>query len=330
MSFKKFSQNTLKAVDWTREKVAVIAGGSSCEREISLISGRAVMEALASKGVPALFIDPTGDFIGKLKNENISMVFLALHGTFGEDGTIQRLLEEEDILYTGSGIEASAAAFDKSKAQVLFLNAGVNTPEFIVITQPEVSTLPRSLSFPVAVKPATSGSSVGITLVMDPTDFKEALTKAFQYSDTVLIDRYIKGRELTVGFLGQEALPIVEVIPKRKFYDYQAKYQDIGTRYEFPAKLTEAEAEQVTKIASKAHKVLGCEVMSRVDVILGGNGEPYVLEVNTIPGLTGKSLLPKAAFAAGIDFPSLCIKILNLSLKTERVRKERTVQNEAH
>ena len=315
----------INSVDWTREKVAVMAGGPSCEREISLISGQAVLAALTAKGIPAIHLDPAEDFLRVLKKENISMVFLALHGTFGEDGTVQRLLEAEGILYTGSGVATSEAAFDKVKAQRLFQKTGVRVPEFAVVRKGEAPRLPKKLSFPVAVKPSTSGSSVGISMVMDAADYEKALVEAFRYSEEILVDRYIPGRELTVGFLGGEPLPIVEVIAQRKFYDYQAKYQDTGTRYEFPAKLTAQEARRVTEMASKATEALGCEVMARADVILGEDREPYVLETNTIPGLTGKSLLPKAALAAGIDFSALCVKILNLSLQCRRYQ-DRPVQ----
>ena len=329
MSFQKFPLTMGPSVDWTRERVAIAAGGPSCEREISLISGQAVLEALAAKAIPAILLDPVGDFLDTLKKENISMVFLALHGTFGEDGTIQRILGEEGILYTGSGVETSETAFDKSRAQRLFQKAGVQVPDFVIVRKGEALRLPKKLSFPVVVKPSTSGSSVGISIVMGEVDYEKAILEAFRYSEAILVDRYIPGRELTVGFLGGEPLPIVEVITRRKFYDYQAKYKDTGTRYEFPAKLTAKEARRVTEMASKAYEALGCEVMARVDVILGEDGEPYVLEANTIPGLMGKSLLPKAALAAGIDFPALCVKILTSSLGTRRV-KEKLVQNETH
>ncbi|PIU40592.1 MAG: D-alanine--D-alanine ligase, partial [Candidatus Omnitrophica bacterium CG07_land_8_20_14_0_80_50_8] len=299
----------IPSMNWACEKVAVLAGGTSCEREISLISGRAVLAALTAKGMPAILVDPAGDFVQTIKNENISMAFLALHGTFGEDGTIQRLFEKEGIAYTGSGVASSEKAFDKSRAQRLFQQAGLRVPEFRIVKKGETLGLPKKSSFPMVVKPASAGSSIGVSLVYDGANYEKAVSEAFRYSDSILIDRYIPGRELTVGMLGDEALPIGEVIVQRKFYDYQAKYENTGTRYEFPAKLSVQEARRVTEAAVKAYHTLGCEVMARVDVILGQDHEPCVLEVNTIPGLTGKSLLPKAALAAGIDFPSLCVKI---------------------
>ncbi len=307
--------------DWTKKKVVVLAGGPSCEREISLVSGKAVYDALISRKIPAVLLDPVGSFLPALKKENASMVFLALHGTFGEDGTIQKILEEEGILYTGCGVAASELAFDKLRTQSLFQKAGIRIPQMMTIEQSESIRLPKNFSFPLVVKPAASGSSLGVTVLFDRADYEKAVTEAFQYSDVVLVDQYIPGRELTVGYLADKPLPVVEIIAQRKFYDYEAKYKDSGTRYEFPAKLSTDEVQMVTEIASRAYQILGCEVMARVDIILGEDKNPYVLEVNTIPGLTGKSLLPKAALAAGIDFPELCVRILNLSQSCRKASK---------
>mgnify|MGYP001574246707 CR=1 FL=1 len=301
-------------IDWTKRKVVVLAGGPSCEREISLISGKAVSDALVSKGIPAVMLDPMGDFLPDLKDRGPTIVFLALHGTFGEDGTIQKILEDEGIPYTGSGVAASEAAFDKSRAQDLFQKADIRIPEFITIEQTEPMVLPKKFSFPIIVKPAASGSSVGVSILFKQEDYEKAVFLAFQYSDRVLVEQYIQGRELTVGFLADKPLPVVEVIAQRKFYDYEAKYKDNATRYEFPAKLSVDEARLVSELASQAYRVLGCKVMARVDIIFAEDKKSYVLEVNTIPGLTHKSLLPKAASAAGIDFPELCVRILDLSM----------------
>ena len=300
--------------DWRKKKVAVLAGGPSCEREVSLISGKAVVDALTSKGIPVVAIDPVGDFLPALRKENVSIVFLALHGTFGEDGTIQNILEEEGILYTGAGSVVSETAFDKSRTQALFRCSGVLIPEFITLEKRNAIISPKTFSFPLVVKPATSGSSVGVTILLEREGYEKAVQLAFQYSDAVLVEQYIAGRELTVGFLADQPLPVVEVIAQRKFYDYEAKYKDGATRYEFPAKLTADEAKTVVEMAARAYKALKCEVMGRVDIILGQDNKPYVLEINTIPGLTQKSLLPKAASAAGIDFPGLCVRILDLSM----------------
>ncbi len=297
------------------QKIAVLAGGPSCERNISLISGKAVFDALKSKGISAVLIDPVGDFIGTLKRENISFVFLALHGTFGEDGTVQRLLDKEGIGYTGSGPRASEWAFDKSKAQKIFKDAGLRIPEFHLLKKGESLKSEGHFSWPLVVKPSASGSSVGISIVSDKKDYERACLEAFKYSDTVLIEQYIEGRELTVSILNGRALPIVEIIVRRKFYDYEAKYKDAGTVYEVPAKLTAAEEMEIKEIALKAYEALGCDIMARVDILLDRQSKPYVLEVNTIPGLTGKSLLPKAAKSDGLEFPDLCVKIIELSMQ---------------
>ena len=307
--------------NWIDEKIVILAGGPSCEREISLISGNAVHEALTAMKIPAVLLDPVGDFLQLLKKENPSIVFLALHGTFGEDGTIQKILEDEGILYTGCGIATSETAFDKSRTQSLFQKKNIRVPMMMTIGQSEPIRLPETFSFPVVVKPATSGSSVGVTILFERAGYEKAVTAAFQYSDMILVEQYIPGRELTVGFLADKPLPIVEVIAKRKFYDYEAKYKDSETQYDFPAKLSVEEARSVTEAASRAYHALGCQVMARVDIILGEDKKPYVLEVNTIPGLTHKSLLPKAASAAGIDFPELCVRILNLSLDCRKSSK---------
>ncbi len=297
-----------------KEKIAVLAGGPSCEREISLISGQAVYDALSALGYPVVMIDPMGDFMDTLKKENVSLVFIALHGTFGEDGTIQRLLEKEGISYTGPGPQASEIAFNKEAAQRLFHRHGILVPPLFVLTSKEDISKQPPFGFPLVVKPAKAGSSVGVSILRNPEGYAQACENAFQYSDVVLVEKYIRGRELTVGILGQEALPVVEVIADREFYDFQAKYKDSGTRYEFPARLTEAERHSVVETALSAYHALESEVMSRVDIILSEeDGQPYVLEVNTIPGLTPKSLLPKAASAAGVSFSELCVKIMGLS-----------------
>ena len=298
---------------WRNENIAVLAGGLSCEREISLISGKAVFDALISRGFKVRLVDAIGDFLNELKKENVSFAFLALHGTFGEDGTVQTLLDAVGIRYTGSPAAASHIAFDKSKAQPLFRDAGLTVPSFVILKKAEEARGHDGISFPLVVKPASAGSSVGISIVSEQRGFEAACAEAFRYSDTVLVEQHIRGRELTVGILGGEPLPVVEVIAKRDFYDYEAKYKDSKTRYEVPATLEADSARAVTAAALKAYGLLGCEVMGRADIIWGADQRPYVLEVNTIPGLTGKSLLPKAAKAQGIDFPDLCVRILDLS-----------------
>ncbi|MBI4352728.1 MAG: D-alanine--D-alanine ligase [Candidatus Omnitrophica bacterium] len=298
------------------ETLAVLAGGPSCEREISLLSGRAVWKALTGRGFRAFLLDPMDGFLSVLKKENVRAAFLALHGAFGEDGTVQRLLEGEGIPYTGPGVEASERAFDKVRAQRLFGERGILVPPHFVLRKD--GPLPRSgegsFSLPWVVKPARGGSSMGVSIASDEEGYREACRKAFSYSDVLLVEKYIEGRELTVGILGDEALPVVEIVPKREFYDTEAKYQDSGTVYKVPAPLEPFQAEKLQETALGAYRALGCEAVSRVDILLGPSGDFYVLEVNTLPGLTEKSLLPKAAWAAGIDFPELCVRIIELSL----------------
>ncbi len=300
----------------------MLAGGTSCEREISLISGRAVFDALKIRGLDVSLLDPAkGDFIAPLKNGGVSIVFIALHGSFGEDGTVQKMLDEAGIAYTGSSAAASARSFDKSIAQTIFKKIGLLVPESFALKKSDPLPKARSLKYPLVVKPAACGSSIGISILKRAEEFAEACRTAFMYSDVILIEQFIRGREVTVGVLGEEALPPVEVITPREFYDTQAKYKDSGTQYECPARLTLKETAELSKAALTAYHALGCEVMARVDFILGENSAPYILESNTIPGLTGKSLLPKAAKASGVEFPDLCVKILQLSVNRQGVRK---------
>ncbi len=307
------------------KKIAVLAGGTSSEREISLLSGQAVLDALRGIGLNVFFLDAASEFMGVLKNEKADIVFIALHGAFGEDGTVQRLLDEEGIPYTGSSPRASEIAFDKSRAQSLFREKGLIVPEARIFVKGGEAPGSKPPFIPCVVKPATSGSSVGVTILFEEAGYEKACAEAFRHSESVLVERYIRGRELTVSVLDGRPLPVVEVVPARKFYDYEAKYKDAGTSYRFPAQLTVEEAEKVSDAALRAYEALGCEVMGRADVILAPDGTSYVLEVNTIPGLTAKSLLPKAAKAAGLEFPALCVRIIELSLQRKRDFKTNNV-----
>lgn len=308
-------------MNWANERIVVLAGGPSCEREISLISGKAVYEALHGMGLSVFMLDPVGDFLKIMAREKVSMAFIALHGTFGEDGAIQTILENEKIRYTGSGIFASQIAFDKARTQTLLKDKEVSIGRFCVIDNKQDLRPIHSFSRPFVVKPTKAGSSVGVTIVYENCQAEDAILRAFEYSDAVLIEEYIPGRELTVSLLDGKPLPIVEVLPAHKFYDYEAKYMDAGTRYEFPAKLNASETQMINRVALEAYHAIGCEVMSRVDIILSTDGKPYVLEVNTIPGLTNKSLLPKAALCEGIGFEALCMRILELSARLPRSKK---------
>jgi D-alanine-D-alanine ligase len=254
--------------------------------------------------------------------ERLDFIFNALHGTFGEDGIVQSILDQTGVPYTGEGVDGSRAAFDKIESKKRFMKAGVPTAPYVTLRKGEN----LELSLPVVVKVPCQGSSVGIYIAKEPAELDAALAKAFSQTDTVLIEKFIAGRELTVGVLGDEALPIIEIRPKGGFYSYENKYtwtnRGGAAEHECPAHLPNGETELVQEAALAAHRALGLQIYSRVDVILDENRLPQVLEVNTIPGMTETSLLPEAAAAAGISMPKLCEKILQLSLE-RRVASKR-------
>lgn len=289
-------------------RIGVLMGGSSAEREVSFRSGKAVLNALLERGHKAAAVELGTPTIEQLRVLDIDAAFIALHGTFGEDGRIQAMLEEVDIPYTGSNVNASRLGMDKVASKKLFRENGLYVPDYEVLTD---KTLPR-LRFgrPFVVKPSAQGSSVGVSIVEEIEDLKEAVIKAFDFGDAVLIEEFIPGKEVTVGILDERPLPVIQVVPKRKFYDRVAKYTTGMTEYLVPAPISEKEAAKIQAAAVLAHKSLDCRSFSRVDMILGADGRVAVLEVNTIPGMTQLSLLPKAAAAAGIDFPQLCEKML--------------------
>jgi len=290
-------------------RVAVIAGGPTSERDISLRSGSAVRDALLGMDLDVVLIDvhdEVSESVSKIKPE---AAFIALHGGFGEDGTVQSALARLKIPYTGSGPEASRKALDKLESRILFEKRGLKTPKYIAVNKGDEPDI-GGLNAPFVVKPKDEGSSVGLSVIRDEKDLPGALSQAFKYGDTALVEEFIKGRELTVGILEDKALPIVEIVPEGGCYDYKAKYESPNTRYLVPAPITDEIASRAMADGMEAFTALGCRSFSRVDMILGDDNELYVLEVNTIPGLTPRSLLPKAAEAAGIDFRNLCRKIL--------------------
>jgi D-alanine-D-alanine ligase len=294
-------------------RIAVLKGGPSAEREVSLRTGAAVAQALAAVGHEVTEVDVRGaDFV---LPAGCDIAFIALHGTFGEDGQVQAELERRKVVYTGCGVEASRKAFDKIETKKAFVVQGVPTPACEVLS---AGRMP-SLGVPYVVKPARQGSSVGISRVETPDAAAAAMREAEKYDEHILVEEMIVGKELTVGVLGDQVLPIVFIKPKEGYYDYRNKYTPEATRYECPADLPEATAQKVREAALKAHASVGCQVYSRVDVMLDEQGEPYVLEVNTIPGMTETSLLPKAAAAAGLSFAALCERIIELSLQLRAV-----------
>jgi len=292
--------------------ITVMLGGPSAEREVSLRSGAEVAKALRSLGHEVQELDPRTEKWRLPKGTEV--VFLALHGTYGEDGTVQRRLEELGVRYTGCDPEASRIGFDKILTKQRCVQEGVPTARFMLIDSPEASW-PMGWNPPVVLKPARQGSSVGLQFVERVSDWSKALTEAMRYDTHVLMEEKIIGRECTVGILGDKPLPIVEVRPKTGIYDYQTKYSAGTTEYFCPAPFDDATTARVQAAALGAFKAIGGRDYSRVDVMVKSDGEPVVLEVNTLPGMTESSLLPKAAAAAGLNFAQLCQRMVELALK---------------
>lgn len=300
-------------------KVGVLAGGPSNEREISLKSGRAVVDALIKEGVDAIFLDVRDNIYDIIKTNSLDVVFIALHGRFGEDGTVQKILEDAGIPYTGSGQAASALALDKIAAKRAFERDGLAVPKYVVFEDKafEIEDC-FSLGFPIVVKPQMEGSSIGLSIARDKGSLKEAIELAFKYGPKILLEEFIEGRELTVGILDDEPLPVVEIVAKEGVYDYRAKYVDKETRYLVPAPLDERVSGLARSLGRSAHMALGCRSFSRVDMMLDKMERLFVLEVNTIPGMTERSLLPKAADAAGLNFSRLWVKLIDNALRDKR------------
>ncbi|TDX53011.1 D-alanine--D-alanine ligase [Orenia marismortui] len=306
------------------KKIAVIRGGKSAEREISLKTGKAILDSLNRQGYNTIDIDPKNNFHNTLIENDIDIAFIALHGRYGEDGTIQGLLELEEIAYTGSGVLSSALAMDKIMSKRIFEHLNISTPKFLILNSDSMDDLEESkdklisdLGLPVVIKPSLEGSSIGLSIVDQKDRLIDAFQEALKYDKEVLVEEYIAGREITIALLGNEepqVLPIIEIKPKEGIYDFQAKYTKGMTEFIIPAKLDEAVYRQSEELALKAYKALKCKGMARVDLRVNSEGEAYVLEVNTIPGMTETSLLPQAAEAIGIDFDKLVVMILEYAL----------------
>jgi D-alanine-D-alanine ligase len=329
-------------------RIAVLFGGDSMERDVSIASASQVVGALRSRGHEVIAFDSgrgrlTADderrlFAGRIDTAppdqsavaslptvvsapdlaDVDLVFLALHGGSGEDGTVQALLDLADIPYTGSGRLGSAVGWDKDVAKRLFLAAGVPTPDWLMAPQP-LELVQQRIGFPLIVKPNGQGSTVGLTLVKDKSGYEAAVANAAKFDDSVMIERYIPGRELTVGILEDNALAVGEIIPKTgPIFDYAAKYQAGGAEEIFPADLTAAQTARAQELALRVHRALKLDVYSRVDFRMDPEGGIWCLEVNTLPGLTSGSLLPRAAAAVGISFPELCERICRGALARRR------------
>ncbi len=303
-------------------RIAVLMGGDSAEREVSLNTGSQVAEALSAKGHPVTTIDTRdAGFIREIQDAQPDVVFIALHGRDGEDGTVQGLLELLRIPYVGSGVLASALAMDKVMSKHFFARFDLPTPDYVAIRKGEPYDAPaiaRRLGAKTVAKPANEGSAIGVTIVHSEEELPAAIEDALRYDDLVLVEAFVPGVEVTVGVLGNEelmALPSIEIVPEHEFYDYESKYVPGMSRHIIPARVDDSALKECERISIEAHQVLGCRGMSRSDLIVAEDGSIQLLEVNTIPGMTRTSLLPDAARAAGMEFPQLCELLVGLALE---------------
>ena len=300
------SENTAKL-----GQVAVLYGGQSAEREISILGGKAVLLGLQEAGVDAIGLDVGDDWMERLEALNVDRAFIQLHGSGGEDGVVQGLLETMGLPYTGSGVQASALAMDKIRCKQYWLEEGIATPPFAVLeSSSDWAQILESLGGSVMVKPASEGSSLGMSKAETASELAEAWHLAAQFDAHVLAEQWLSGAEYTVAILNDSALPTIKLETEREFYDYQAKYIADDTRYLCPCGLSAEQDAAMQALAVKAYKSLGCRAWGRVDLMIGGDGQIYVLEVNTVPGMTDHSLVPMAAVAAGMSFAELVVEIL--------------------
>ena len=312
--------HAVTSVGATFGKVAVLMGGASAEREVSLMSGGGVLKALRSKGVDAHAFDPAERDLSELKREGFDRCFIALHGRLGEDGTVQGALELLGIPYTGSGVMASAISMDKVMTKRIWISEGIPTPRYQLLRlgaydRRAVIEVPDALGLPVIVKPAREGSSIGVTKVVGYSGMAEAVESASALHDDILCEQCIEGDEVTCPVLGHDenayALPVIRIVAPEGKYDYQNKYFTDTTQYLVPAALPPGEEDAIQALVLKAYRVLGCRGWGRVDVMIDGKTrQPYLLEINTSPGMTGHSLVPMSAKAAGISYEDLCVRLL--------------------
>ncbi len=302
---------------WSREqlkrkRIGVLLGGLSVEREVSLRSGAAVYSALRELGYDAVEIDAQKDLPAQLVEKKIEVAFIALHGRYGEDGCVQGLLESMFIPYTGSGVLASSVGMEKVFSKQIFVGQGILTPAFRAFNEAsDALAAPPPFAFPVVVKPSREGSSVGVHVCRTQESFQAAVEDASQYAGVLMVEEYIKGREVQGAVLDDESLGAIEIVPANEFYDYEAKYKaGSGTQYLYPAPLPPDQYRQVNDLCLAAHRALGCSGATRSDVIVAESGKIYLLEVNTLPGMTASSLLPKIAAGRGIAFGDLCERLL--------------------
>ena len=294
-------------------KIAVLMGGPGSEREVSLATGRGVSNALRSLGADVVEIDVRSEQFQL--PDDIELAFNTIHGTFGEDGQLQKVLEHRGIAYTGDGVNASEIAFDKIRTKQKFQEHGITTPPWEIIQSGQRPTIP----LPIVVKAPRQGSTVGVIIVKNESEIDSAINEAAHYGRELLIEKFVSGRELTIGILGDQPLPILEIIPKGGFYDFNNKYPFLnpqaggGAEHVCPAEIDSQKTKEIQELAFRAFRAAGLQVYARVDAILSQTGQPVILEINTIPGMIEASLLPEAAAAAGIEYAELCARIIALS-----------------
>lgn len=302
-------------------KVALLAGGKSAERDISLLSGEGSKEALEQAGFPVTVLDPAKkeDLVTLIEGD-FDVAFLALHGKYGEDGTVQGFLETIGLPYTGPGVWASATAIDKMKAKEVYRAADIPTPYSLTIDSPEVpaASIVEAVGSHCVVKAATQGSALGVYVCDGVEEVAAAIERVFEVDSCAFAESFVQGPEFTVAVLGNDdpyALPVIKIVPSHEFYDFESKYAQGGSQHICPAPLTDQETAAAQTLAVQAHKALGCQGVSRTDLIQDAEGKFWVLETNTIPGMTSTSLLPDAAAAAGVSFPELCVKLIGYALQ---------------
>ncbi|WP_088102241.1 D-alanine--D-alanine ligase family protein [Halalkalibacter urbisdiaboli] len=302
-------------------RIAVLYGGVSAERDVSLSSGKGIIAALEKKGHKVIGIDFHPNKLNELLELDVDMVFIGLHGRFGEDGKVQAMLDMLDLPYVGSGVQGSALAMDKAKAKVFFAREGTRVAKEQVLYKHHYKreSFETSIPFPVVVKPNQEGSTIGLTIAEDQEALLNGIDEAFRLDETVLLEEFIAGKEVTVAVMGnrgsEKALPVVEIVPKNKYYDYESKYAAGGSEHFVPARLTEEQTAYVQKHAVLAHQALGCNIYSRVDFIVPEDEtDPVILEVNTLPGMTPTSLYPDAAREIGLSYEDMVEKLIHLSL----------------
>jgi D-alanine-D-alanine ligase len=311
------------------KKIGVLCGGESEEREVSLKSGQAIYRALKDEGLGVVKIDVDRAVLKKIEREKIDVAVLALHGGWGEDGTIQAVCKLMGIPFTGPDVLGSALALNKVMAKKIFKSESIPTPPWSMISQEEITNhehldrlvkkLSEEFGFPVVLKPALQGSSVGLKVVKEKTNLKSSIKESMKYGKYLLVEKYLRATEVTVGILGLgsdlEALPVVEIVPKRGVYDFRSKYTQGETEYIVPARLPKKIYEKAQLLALQAFKALNLDIVARIDMLIGEDRNLYVLEANTNPGMTATSLLPKAALAAGYEFPKLLRRMIELAIK---------------